>query len=483
MKKKSLRYMAVLLCVLVFSACANVEMPVSQVSQEKDSSQVMEDILEQLPSVEESEVEEIMGQPLLVLTPDETLLYGDEEAAGSVQAALENRNNLIEEAYQMELQVVPVDEDEVAESLRMSLAGGRGVGDLLCYSAETIASLWSNGFLQDMASLPYFDREAACYDTVSAGNLQFGESLYALQDPSARCVEDMYVLFYDRALVDGTGFGRPEALVNAGEWTYAAFQQYAEKIAESVMGRESYDLATDVFGFGSHDNSAFLPYALWVSTGNSLFTAGETGLLTYAYDAETLKSLLTPLQALFDSRSRSPLEGEQAYQAFRQGRLGFLAAKLEYLKELYAQSDREYGILPMPKEAGDSRYYCLIDQKGMLFAVPVANRSDSRSGLGLNAICAVGGLLVRNAEKETYLTLYAKDNDQSCMLETVLDSGVFDFGMVFGKCDSSVEQLSTKLIAHALVDHSGVSSIIKSYLDDLEEYVAEMQEKLHPAQE
>ena len=81
---------------------------------------------------------------------------------------------------------------------------------------------------------------------------------------------------------------------------------------------------------------------------------------------------------------------------------------------------------------------------------------------------------MRDAEKETYLTLYAMDNDHACMLETVLDSGIFDFGTVFGQCDDSVEQLSTKLVAHALVDHSRVSSLLKTYLDDWEDFVEDM---------
>lgn len=487
MKKKHLQSITALVCgvlsILLLVSCANVEMPAPQVSQEKGESQIIEEILEQLPSVEESEAEEIVGQPLLLLTPDETLVYGDEDTAGSVSAACLQRNQLIEEAYQMELKAVLMAEADIAECLRMSLVSGAGAGDLLCYSAKTTASLWNNGLLKDLAALPYFDTNISCYDTVAAGSLSYGSSLYALPDPSAQSADETYVLFYDRALVQGAGLVRPETLVNAGEWTHAQFQKYAEKVAESVMGRESYDLATDIFGYGSHDNASFLPYVLWCSTGNGLFSAGETGELTYAYDAETLTDLLTPLQALYDSRCRLPLEGEEAYTAFREGRLGFLVAKLGYLKELYANGEREYGVLPLPKEEGDSRYHCPVDVSGMLFSVPVANLSDGKSGLALNALCAIGGLLVRNAEKETYLTMYAKDNDQSCMLETVLDSGIFDFGTVFGECDSSVKELSTKLVAHALVDHSRVSSLLKTYLDDLEEWVEEMREILPSPEE
>lgn len=482
MKKKLIQFISLLLCLLLVS-CANVVMPEQAVSTEKGESQIIEDLLDQLPSVEESEAEAIVGQPLLVLTPDEILFYGDEDAAGSVQNALLKRNKLLEEAYGMELKVLTVSENEIAGSLRVASQGGVAVGDLLCYSAQTTAMLWGNGFLKDINSLPYFDMDTACYDSVAAGSLTYGDAMYALADPSARCVDDMYVLFYDRTLVDVAGLARPEGLVNAGKWTYEAFCKYTERIALEVMNKESYDLAQDVFGYGSHDNASLLPYALWVSTGNKLFGAGESGEPVYAYDADTLTTLLTPLQQVYDSRSRLPSEGEDAYTAFREGRLGFLVAKLDYLKELYANSDRPYGVLPMPKEAGDSRYHCLMDESGMLLSVPTVNVSDGKSGLSLTAICALGGLLVRDAEKETYLTLYALDNDHACMLETVLDAGLFDFGLTFGQCDDSIEELSTKLVSHALVDHSRISSLVKSNLDDWQEFVEDMEKVLPTAGE
>jgi hypothetical protein len=130
----------------------------------------------------------------------------------------------------------------------------------------------------------------------------------------------MYVLFYDRTLVDVAGLARPESLVNAGKWTYDAFCRYSEKIALEVMNKESIDLALDVFGYGCHDHTTVLPYALWASTGNKLFGAGESGEPVYAYDADTLTNLLTPLQQVYDSRSRLPSEGEDAYTAFREGK-------------------------------------------------------------------------------------------------------------------------------------------------------------------
>ena len=115
--KLPLKILLLLLSILLLVSCTNVVMPTPEVSlpeESKTESQIMEEILSQLPSVESSEVEAITGQTFTVLTPDETVFLGDESAAGSMHNALQNRNQLLLSAYEMELTVVTVPEDEIA---------------------------------------------------------------------------------------------------------------------------------------------------------------------------------------------------------------------------------------------------------------------------------------------------------------------------------------------------------------------------------
>ena len=137
--KLPLKIILLLLSILLLVSCTNVVMPTPEVSlpeESKTESQIMEEILSQLPSVESSEVEAITGQTFTVLTPDETVFLGDESAAGSMHNALQNRNQLLLSAYEMELTVVTVPEDEIAEVLTAAMESGVAEGDLLCYSGE-----------------------------------------------------------------------------------------------------------------------------------------------------------------------------------------------------------------------------------------------------------------------------------------------------------------------------------------------------------
>lgn len=458
-----------LLAALLLVGCANVEMPMPEASEEKTTSEILGQIEQSLPATDE-----FRGETLTILTADTDVIMGNENEAGSVRGALKNRNALIETRYEMEVAAVFVAEEEIAEALREAVTAGVAEGDILCYSAAVTASLWAEGLLADLADLPYFDAQTACSDAEAATKLMTGDSLYLLPDPSAHSYDETYVLFYDRTLVKGTGLPLPETRVNAGTWDLAAFQTYAEAVAASVMSRTSYDLATDIFGYSSPDNRDLLPYLLWCSQGFSQFAKQETGEMGFVYDADTLTAMTEPLNALYASKSRFPLDGGDAYTAFADGRLGFLVAKLGYLKELYADAEREYGILPLPKQNGSTGgYLCPADTAGRVLSVPALMNSRERSGLGLTAVCAAGGSLLHAAEKQTYVTLYSADNDQSCMLETILDASEFDFGSVFGTQNRYVYGLSSQMVTDVVADGSRFTAVLREYLENFGKYASE----------
>lgn len=460
--------MLLLAVVLWTAGCANVALPPD--ASKESTSKRLEEIAESLPKTDD-----FRGDTLTILTPDVKTITGDEDAAGSVRGALKNRNALIVSSYGMEVAVRSVQEDEILEVLREAQTSGTSAGDLLCYSAETTAKLWAEGLLQDLNTLPFFSPADACCDAENAAELQAGSGMYLLPDPSAQSYDHTYVLFYDRELVRNAGLPLPEKEVNAGNWTVAMFQRYAEAVAASVMGKTSYDLETDVFGYSSRDNATLLPYLLWSGTDDALFAKKDGGAIDFAYDdADALAERIDPLRAVYNSACRYPQNGGDALAAFSAGRVGFLFAELEELKSLYAGASREYGILPLPKrDAEQTNYRCPISVAGNVLSVPAQATNASRSGLGLTAFCAAGGALLQEAEIRTYVTLYSLDNDQTCMLETIMDGAVFDFGWVYGTQERSVRNLSSGMLADVLIDGVSFSGILRNNLDTFRAYAQE----------
>lgn len=459
---------ALLLALLWTVGCANVALP-PDVS-EKTTSQRLEAIASSLP-----QTDEFRGETMTILTPERATIFGDEDAAGSVRGALRNRNALIASSYEMDVTVRIVAEDEILETLQEAHTAGIAAGDLLCYSAETTAALWAEGLLKDLNTLPYFSTSNACFDAETATGLQTGSTLYLLPDPSAQSYDHTYVLFYDRELVKNAGLPLPEDEVIAGNWTVETFQRYAETVAASVMDRYSYDLETDVFGYSSPNNINLLPYLLWCGMDDALFVRKESGNIDVAHeDADTLYDLINPLRVLYNSACRHPLDGEAAFEAFSDGRLGFLFAELEELKSFYADAGRPYGLLPLPKrDAAQKRYRCPTALTGNVLSVPAQMNDESRSGLGLTAVCAAGGGLLHEAVIQTYITLYSLDNDQTCMLETILGSTSFDFGWVYGTQNSNVHGLSAGMLSDVMVNNVSFASVLSHNLDKFRAYAQE----------
>lgn len=472
MKNKTILAIFLLLCLLV-TGCANVVMP-SPVP-DSDASQTVSERIEAVESLLPS-TSEFRGGKLIVMTDEPTVIVGNEEEAGLISGALAERDEMIRTIYDMELQVKQLDENAVLQAIHAASVSGTAACDILCYSAETTYSLYAGGLLSDLAELPYFDLSTACRDKEVATSLQTGQSVYFLPDPSAHAYGDTYVMFYDRALVKNAGLPLPETKVLAGTWDLAALQTYAETIASVVMGKTSFDLQKDIFGYSSQDNATVLPYLLWRGQGYELFDNPETGAMQFAYTAvlDTLKAQHQPLRAFFESNSRYPLDGSDAFAAFRDGRLGFLVTELDYIKELYAGATREYGVLPLPKANGtNGGYVCPTATTGRVLSVPKLVRSRARCGVGMSVLCVAGGAVLHEAEKKTYINLYSRDNDQTCMLEMILDASVFDFAMLFAPHVESVYWLSTRMMTDVTLGDSQFDSFVAQYGEKFGEYAVE----------
>lgn len=436
-----------LLFLLLLAGCANTVLPPEQPAEiSKTTSEKIDDIISNLPKTEE-----FQGKTLTVLTSDAGKFVYDENAAGTIKNAIRQRNELLQETYEVELSAKLCEDGEAVSLLKEAVTAGVPAADLLCFPAETTVALQTEGLLQNLFKLPYFDRDIAVGDAENIAELTYGVGLYLLPDPSALAFEQSYVLFYNRDLVEKAGLALPEAYVRTGEWTEDRLRDYAERIAASVMSKSSFDYATDTFGLGCTDKASLLPDLLRQGLGLRMIRMNG-GKPEVVYGAAELDELTSPLKSLYNSASRFPLDGKEARNAFEEGRLGFFAEKLPYLYSLFADSDFRYGVLPLPKQNVTADYRTPLSPEAFVFSVPTLTQDDELSGVGMTAICSSGRELFREAVQTTLLTLYSSDNDQSCMVEIILNSLSFDFGTVYGTQISQFRDVSSGLFTEVIAN-------------------------------
>ena len=444
MKKAILTFF--LTAVLILCGCANVEMPEPEQSAvSKSVSEKIDEIVSTLPPADD-----FQGETLTVLTSEASLFTYNESVAGTVKNAINQRGDVLQSAYGMALEAKACKESEAVKTLQNAVKSGVPAADLLCFSAETTVQLQLAGLLSDLNDLPYFDAETALADNKNASELRYGNSLYLLPDPSTLPYEQTYVLFFNRDLVAQTGLEAPEAVVNRGAWTLDVCKQYCEAVAASVMNKSSADYKTDIFGLGCTENTTLLPDLLRQGAGIDCFSI-ENGLPVFNFkNADILDSRAESLKALYNSRSRYPTDGIDPRKTFEAGRLGFYIEKLPYLYNLSADCAFSYGVLPLPKNSEGSGYYSPTTKTARVYSAPQFVENERRTGLGLMAMCLSGGKQFRDAELTTLLTLYSNDNDQSCMLQAIVDSVGTDFGVMYGSGIKQIYNLSTGLFAETI---------------------------------
>ena len=474
-KPKKHLILPLFLCVLLLSSCANTVMPTPTPSEvSKSVQEKIEDLVDDLP-----ENVEYVGKTLTVLTSDTSGFQYDETAAGTVKNAVRDRGEALKLAYDMELTAVSCKEEGVISKLQEAEKAGVPVADILCFPAETTVALQLQGLLADMTKLPNFDISDSQTAVTGAKELSFGNALYLLPETCALPYDEAYVLYYNRDLVRATGLPLPEESVRAGDWTFTKCQTYIEAVAAGVMSKSSYDYANDLFGLGCTDNKGLLPDLFRQSADLRMFTS-ENGRLKFATDYTTLNDEASALKTLYNSPAHYPIDGNDPREAFQNGRLGFYIEKLPYLYTLFAGCSFDYGILPLPKrstveeyETGGSEYYTPLSPKACVFSVPKLQNDAGLSGLALTALCTTGGEAFSDTELTTLITLCARDNDQSCMLEVIVNSIAFDFGTIYGAQVSQIKALSSGLFTEVFANGAAFRNEISEKMSSFEKFIGQ----------
>lgn len=417
-----------ILASFILGGCANVSLPKNESAPDGHSNPGNE-IKELIPNTIR-----FSGQTMTIFVEDEEwLLYSDGES-NPAGTAIRTRNDFLEREYDITLDVRSIKKTEIEETLRQSAESSTASAHAICYSAETASTLFANGYLEDIFALPDFNPRAAGFEDYSTDYRTSGNHLYLLSTPSLPYFNDIYCVYYRKDAITNAGLQLPEQLVLRGEWTVAAFRQYAEAMAPGVMSKSSYDSKLDTFGYAAREKGS-LATLLAKSAGVQPIVKDSDGYPSLVSNPETLEETGSELQKLLNSKSRSPLYGSNAVDALLDGRLGMYIDKLSFVEVLYEKKEAEpetfdYGIVPLPSSDGKS---CRspVGAEIPVFAVPKTTPSRDLSGLGLSLLVGAGRTSVPQAAVDSYIALFSFNNDQSCMFDTIIKKAEPDFGTLY----------------------------------------------------
>ena len=465
--KKIISILLVILFLFVAVGCENVEYLESS-RPDEESKNIYEQLESELPPIQTDENGEVKQQKFTVATDEKQVFYNEESTAGSMSKAVEQRNTFLMDKYGAQVTVMEISPNRLTAELKSAIESGTEYCDMICFSAKNTAKLYTAGLLTDMNALPNFNAESAYFDPKNAKALATNSTLYLLPDPTAQIYDELYVLFFNRELVNVAGEKDPESLVMQGKWTWDAFNETAKAAAPKVYNKSSSDIYLDTFGFGAYYGEGTYPLIMWASTGEKLVGNTYKNPVTLSLSSDYINEVCQKLVKSYNTRGRFPLEGNDAMKAFTEGRLAFFSNKLSYFYALRDGTGKgsEYGILPMPKYSEEQTdYYSLTSTDAHVFSVPktVEFATDERKtfvSAVIQATCAAGRTTVHDAFVAHFIGQYLNNNTETVMLQTIIDSATFDFAQVYGSVISEVRRPTTDAVADYIDFGSAIGSSI-----------------------
>ncbi len=245
----------------------------------------------------------------------------------------------------------------------------------------------------------------------------------AFSDASFSLYKELYVIFFNKTILEGNKLANPYDLVKSGKWTVDAFMEMAETGAKDLDGDGTIGTANDqlAYMYRSAANRGFL-----TSTECAVIQVNDKGVPAFGPITERLFNVYEKLRPLLKDKNRAYLmDGSSSDYAkisaiFLEGRALFMTTCLQTVEAMREMTD-DYGIVPMPKyDEAQKDYHSQIATSTSALYLPVTVSAPEKLGSVMEAL----GFYSQNDVVPTYyenaLTFkYARDEEVRAMLDLV----------------------------------------------------------------
>lgn len=434
-KKAWLKILCLYLCfavLLSFGGCSGGEEGNSSADESSvtESSVTLDDRLNALDKLDGK----YAGKEYKIVTTSMSLFKSEGEGETPLDKAVNKRYQLIAQSLDIAITVREMTESQIENALKSNTLDAH----LVCASSEFLAKMANRGYLENMSSLPYFDRNASYAPVKEIKAQTVSGKLFTVASPATLSLSSAVVIFYDKALLNAVG-ADPVQAVNNGTWTWDTLIDMAESTvnAGAKEGIASLSDADELIG------------AVYTSSGNG-FISTEYDTPEIAYSSATASAVSRIYERLFDNEELCTNAGEdEALKSFINGNTAFLVARLDNVVKINGDDGggklSEWGVVPMPKHSeAQASYYSPVSSVAAVAAVPKGCDDSAFAGYMLNALFAASTENLDTNLKSTYINYYFWSNDSAVMLDLIDKTLFYDIGILF----SSIQEINNIAAGH-----------------------------------
>lgn len=370
------------------------------------------------------------GDSFVIVTPRLSLMQIDDNMEKDSADALEYRNSLVTEKYNISFDIRHSDADSLYKEVRQSVMAGAYYADIITPPEKNLGTYIVNGLLTDLAADGSLWEDS--YLGGSAVKAASGaKSVYAVGGDLTLNPESAAVLYFNKTIMSSLGLESPYALVRRGEWTWDKYYEYAAALVASNIAREEAGEAK-LYTYSVQSMWEYICDAGFISSGGTYVNGGVGATPTLWINSDNTEPIIDKIKPFIDDPDAN---GNRLTSTtdFTDGKSLFLVDTLE-LADTLTDSGISWGILPFPKYSAEQEgYYTLLfPESAYLAASPVFDERAPGVRTVLRALCAASEGVMRDAYVNEYMNYVLRDMDSADMMDIILAGSKYDMAYVLG---------------------------------------------------
>jgi ABC-type glycerol-3-phosphate transport system substrate-binding protein len=361
------------------------------------------------------------------------MFYSGEEQTGEpISDSSYMRDRLIEEKYNVKVEYIESNWDQVPNLLKNSFAAGDELSDMVISSFITLSVPVQNNLLSNIADMPHLSLTSPWWSKLIYDNMTLdGKLFYTAGDIFPGTYMAPSAVYVNQSLLNDYGItDNLYELVFSGKWTIDVLQSLTKDIDADLNLDGRMNSSDDFYGF-IQQNNTLASNAFCVATGVKLSTKIDNTLIvdfSSVSNVEKIDKLTNFLKKISYTDQNAIIT-----DTFHNGRALFLTHFLESALLYLRTMEADYGILPMPKYDEVQETYASFLNPWSSSSVCVPRLVDTEKvGFLMEAMAYASYELIRpNVYELALKTKFARDEESARIIDLIIETSYLDLNGVY----------------------------------------------------
>ena len=390
--------------------------------------------------------------------------FAEEERGALVNDAIFARNTRVSERLKISFEFTPTKgnsshANNYLDYVKKNVNGGTDPFDIISAYSRSMGLCAYNGLTSPITDHPVVNLSKPWWPGSLVSTSTIGGKVYFVSgDISTNLLYMMYVVFYNKDLMEDNNREDPYAAFDDGSWTLELFISLVSGMYSDTDGSGN---VTQGDQFGLVDLALHTDAFLFGSGLSGIDTSSGKLALSDEFAGEKTATLVEKIQGLFAGDDAQIMGSNSEYKPiFADGRSLFVVDRADIAIYDLNEKDFEMGVLPVPKyDENQERYLTAVGNPFSLYAIPVNAPEKEMSATVIEALASESyRTLVPAVFELTMKTKYAEAADDAVVYDTVRNGCVFDLCRIFWNVFGS-SQAPDSLFESAIKGTSSWSSV------------------------